>query len=62
MFTAVTVLSVEEVNIAHTHFNKEKMNLFRSCNESTGSTAFKSLPPPFRCGLKYVKSIKTEQP
>lgn len=31
MFTGVahdiTVLSVEEVNTAHTHFNKEKMNL-----------------------------------
>lgn len=25
MFTAITVLSVEEVNTAHTHFNKEKI-------------------------------------
>lgn len=59
MFTVITVLSVEEVNVAHTHFNKDKTTLFRSCHESTGSTAIKSpwlAPPPFLCGLQYVKS------
>lgn len=42
MFIAITVLSVEEINIAHTYLNKEKMNLVRSCCEGTGSTATKS--------------------
>lgn len=43
MFTAIMVLSVEEVNVAHNNFNKEKINLSRSCHVSTGSRAIKIL-------------------
>lgn len=59
MFTAIMMLSVEEVNVAHINFNKEKMSLFRSGHESTGSRAIKSSPSlplgTLVCKKKYIQ-------